>query len=422
MPELDPAVEGRDVAEATEYHRALIDRLVQDGQIRSPAVEAAFRALPRHHFLPGLPLERVYRDEAIPTHERDGVPISSSSQPAAMAIMLEQLDVRPGHRVLEIGAGTGYNAALLATLVGITGRVVTVDLDQPIVEEARAHLAAAGVEGVEVVQGDGWEGYPPGAPYDRIELTVGVWDVAPAWVEQLAPGGRLLLPLWLRGVQLSVALERTTDESGQEHLSSVSASNCAFMRLRGPSAGPEAYLPLGPDAEFTLGVDDRARIDPDRVWALLNGPAWDIPLPKTGRSGFGLWLALREPSYCDLSADEASTTPVAGRLPVVAPGYRGTVGLLDDDALCLRVPGDSGDPAFGPDEAPPALLCFAGRRSTAEAVAERYLHHLETWVAAGRPSFEGVRLRIYPLIGADPSPPSVALVPKRWTRVAIDWP
>ena len=97
---------------------ALVRTLRESGALTDARVEAAFRSVPRHLFLPGVEIERVYRDEAIPTKLADGIPISSSSQPAIMAIMLEQLDVQPGHNVLEIGAGTGYNAALLAYLAG----------------------------------------------------------------------------------------------------------------------------------------------------------------------------------------------------------------------------------------------------------------------------------------------------------------
>src|SRR5262245_19757926 len=105
----------------------LVDGLIADGALRSPAVEAAFRAVPRHLFLPDVPLEAAYADAAVPTWRRsDGVPTSSSSQPAIMAIMLEQLGLEPGMRVLEVGAGTGYNAALLAHLVGPSGSVTTV--------------------------------------------------------------------------------------------------------------------------------------------------------------------------------------------------------------------------------------------------------------------------------------------------------
>src|SRR5512146_3300442 len=110
-----------------------------------PRVEAAFRAVPRHLFLPDLTPEEAYRDEAIPTKRlQTGQIVSSSSQPSIMAIMLEQLALEPGQRVLEIGAGTGYNAALIAHLVGETGHVVSLDIDQDIVDAAWLHLAATG--------------------------------------------------------------------------------------------------------------------------------------------------------------------------------------------------------------------------------------------------------------------------------------
>src|SRR5689334_11280094 len=100
--------------DAESLRGRLIDGLVSDGVLGSASVEAALRAVPRHLFLPDQPLETVYADRAVPTKRgADGVPISSSSQPAIMAIMLEQLALEPGMRVLEIGAGTGYNAALL---------------------------------------------------------------------------------------------------------------------------------------------------------------------------------------------------------------------------------------------------------------------------------------------------------------------
>src|SRR5262249_17070828 len=158
--------------------------------------------------------DEAYRyDAVIPTHFDDsGLPISSSSAPNIMATMLEQLDIAPGMRVLEIGAGTGYNAALLGRLVGDSGTVTSIDLDPPVVAEAREHLRAAGVANVRVGAGDGWLGAPLDDPFDRIIATVGVWEVSPHWFDQLRPGGVLVLPLWLRpGVQVSVALVRDTD-------------------------------------------------------------------------------------------------------------------------------------------------------------------------------------------------------------------
>ncbi|PKB83314.1 MAG: hypothetical protein BZY88_02400 [SAR202 cluster bacterium Io17-Chloro-G9] len=158
---------------------ALVEDLKSKGCIQSPNVEGAFRAVPRHLFLPDVAPERVYSDDAILTKRMDGKVVSSSSQPAIMAIMLEQLGLQPGHRVLEIGAATGYNAGLMGHLVGDSGEVVTIDIDEDLAAGARAHLAAAGLNRVRVVCGDGGLGYPSGAPYDRIILTVGAWDIAP---------------------------------------------------------------------------------------------------------------------------------------------------------------------------------------------------------------------------------------------------
>lgn len=145
-----------------ELRDELVDRLCAVGVLRDERVVQAFRSAPRHLFLPGDP-ERAYRDEAVPTKwASDGRPISSSSQPRVMAVMLEQLGVGCGQRVLEIGAGTGYNAALLSHLVGETGRVITIDIDEDLVEQARRNLAAADVGGVGVVCADGGAGWREG--------------------------------------------------------------------------------------------------------------------------------------------------------------------------------------------------------------------------------------------------------------------
>jgi protein-L-isoaspartate(D-aspartate) O-methyltransferase len=244
---VEPHVPSDDNSDVSALHPALVDKLKSEGHIRTPRVEAAFRAVPRHLFLPGVALDEVYSDKVIIIKRLNSLPVSTSSQPAAMAIMLEQFQLEPGHRVLEIGAGSGYNAALMAYIVGDTGRVITVDIDEDLVESAREHLAAAGFNRVQVVCGDGGFGYPSAAPYDRIILTVGTWDIAPAWREQLKPGGRLLLPLSLRGVQRTVAFE-----SIASHLASVSISCCSFIMLRGAFAEPEGDVQLGPEPDLYL--------------------------------------------------------------------------------------------------------------------------------------------------------------------------
>jgi protein-L-isoaspartate(D-aspartate) O-methyltransferase len=201
------------VFSADQLREELTDRLVQHDVIRTVAVEAAFRQVPRHLFLPDVPLERAYANDPVYTkHDAAGVHISAASQPGTVAMMLHQLDAHPGDRILEIGAGTGYNAALIGTIVGETGHVTTIDVDLDLVEDGRAHLAAAGITGVEVVLGDGALGHPAGAPYDRIIATVSAFETPTAWLDQLAPGGRLILPLRLRGTNSrSIAFERAAD-------------------------------------------------------------------------------------------------------------------------------------------------------------------------------------------------------------------
>jgi protein-L-isoaspartate(D-aspartate) O-methyltransferase len=132
--------------------------------------------VPRHLFLPGVDLKTAYAPKPVVTKRADnGTAVSSASSPNLVAEMLEQLDVQPGHRVLEIGAATGINAALLAELVGPTGRVVIIELDDDLAGGARAGLAAAGYPQVEVICGDGALGDPARAPYNRIIVTAGAW-------------------------------------------------------------------------------------------------------------------------------------------------------------------------------------------------------------------------------------------------------
>jgi len=275
-----PGIAGLDAGEpdAEELRAAMTSWLREAGSIRSAGVASAFRYTPRHLFLPGVGLHQAYADSVVPTkYDAQGQSISAASQPTIVALMLEQLDVRRGHRVLEIGAGTGYNAALLGRLVGRPGKVVTVDVDRDLVEAAAAHLFAAGAANVEVVRGDGALGLPSHAPYDRITVTVGAGDVPPAWVEQLAPRGRLVVPLRLRGdVTFSLALDLASDG----RLYSSSAEACTFMPLRGSADDAGHVLDLTADSSVSVHLhhehEGAPETDPDALGHALDQPAGEI--------------------------------------------------------------------------------------------------------------------------------------------------
>lgn len=212
----------------------------------SAATRAAFLSVPRRVFVPcyyqGQALvdagDEVYEDTALVTHrDANGIIASSSSQPSIMAAMLEALDLQPGMRVLEIGTGTGYNAALLAQIVGERGTVVTIEIEPTVREAAGRHLHEAGVDRVQIRCGDGLLGDPGMAPYDRIIATASTTSVPPAWHHQLAPGGILVMNLVDRGSFVSVLLRLLKGEDGSLSGQTLPTS-ARFMPLR-PSTPPD---------------------------------------------------------------------------------------------------------------------------------------------------------------------------------------
>ncbi len=407
-------------------HQALVDKLKKDGTISTSSVEAAFCAVPRHLFLPGVAPDEVYRDQAIGTKSLNDVFVSSSSQPAIMAIMLELLELKPGQRVLEIGAGTGYNAALMAHIVGETGQVVTLDIDEDIVESAREHLTLAGFDRVQVVCGDGGLGYPTSAPFDRIILTVQAWDIAPAWWEQLKPDGRLMLPLnVIKGVQKLVAFERKDDS-----LVSVAVEDCGFMTLRGAFAGPERYVQLGPEPGLYISVEDPTLVDTKVVFNLLVGSSRDLStsVRVTLREiwgGLSLWLALYEPTFCELGAQgKWAERNIIPNLFGFSSKSSSTIGLFGKQSLCVLLPSSQKASPF-------PIHCIAAHPSAFELIvrsfgaddtlAERLIEQIAAWDAAGRPSNKGLHMRAYPLDTDYVPSEQETIIPKRWTRLVLNW-
>jgi methyltransferase of FxLD system len=210
---------------------ALLAHLQRAGVLRSPPVVAAMRAVPRHRFVPDLPLEEAYADRAVPIKMRDDAIVSSISQPAMIAQMLELLAPRAGDRVLEIGTGSGYNAALLAEIVGSTGSVTTIEVDGDLAGRARATLEELGYSNVKVLVDDGTR-RRGSASYDCVMVTARTDDIAAAWWETLREGTRIVVPLLLESAgEYAIGFVRRSDR-----LQSIGAHPCAFIELRTQTA------------------------------------------------------------------------------------------------------------------------------------------------------------------------------------------
>lgn len=307
----DPA-DGADQA-AAEVRNAMVDKLLATNMITSPVVERAFRTVARHLFVAeGTSLEVAYNTDDSVAIKRDpaGVIISSTSAPFIQARMIEQAGLGSGMSVVEIGSG-GYNAALLAEVVGPDGRVASVDIDPEVTDRATALLDATGYGSrVTVVRADA-ENLLPGLdePADAILVTVGAWDLAPAWLERLSDQGVIVVPLRMNGVTRSIGLRREGD-----HLVSTSAEVCGFVPMQGEGAHDERIflLPDPHDHHVTLRFDGDVPGDMSQLDGVLSterSEVWSDVTIKHGVSfaDLHLWFAGFLPGFCKLAADEGTT-------------------------------------------------------------------------------------------------------------------
>ncbi len=290
---------------------ALVDQLAEDGALRSPAWRAAFEAVPRHVFVPMVLtngeavsgddpahreawLDLAYTDTSLVTQHQEHpsiktvgdrpllVSTSSSTMPSLMAAMLEALDIQDGQRVLEIGTGTGYNVALLCHRLG-ADNVVSVEIDPGLVAAAKDHLDSLGYHPT-LVAGDGAAGVAECAPYDRIIATAAVADIPLAWIEQLAPGGKILANVRgeLAGGTLCLL---TKDGHDDEVIGPVLPLGGHFMWLRPDAANPlrspePAWVRSDRDAASTTTPLDPAGLIEDDGFRFL------LQLQLRGARGF----------------------------------------------------------------------------------------------------------------------------------------
>lgn len=330
----------------------LAETLQTSGAARTQQVTAAIAATPRHQFIPSYYQGSTHTvtDPATPTPELLGLAYtnrgimthrptdaagthSSASQPSIVARMLEAAELAPGQRVLEIGAGTGYNAALIHHITGAP--VTTVEISPVVAEEARTSLATADIQGVTVLTGDGLHGVP-GGPYDRIIVTCGIGGIATAWLDQLAPEGTILAPLALGGLH---PLTKVTAADGTPRAQLLASAD--FMAATGalydrahpsPSVTATALTPPDPTTRRTVS----APLDPHDSYIDL----W-------------VYLAIHD------SRTTCAGGPYAGCV-LVEPGNPASVVYIRPDGTVLSSPEGQ------------RLIDHAGQ-------------HVEDWTSLGRP-------------------------------------
>jgi protein-L-isoaspartate(D-aspartate) O-methyltransferase len=339
--------------------------LVEGGFIQSKEVKSAFLTTPRHLFLPEVDLKEAYTDGSVITKQIGIVPTSSSTAPSLMASMLEILHLKKGLKVLEIGTGTGYNAAILAKLVDDPENVFSVDIDKDTIKEAGQNLLKIGCGDITLRCVDGADGLPQYAPYDRIIVTASVKTIPQPLVDQLKVGGIIVLPIWFNGTQIAPSLQK---QKGGSFIG-TSTMIGGYMELRSKSYQKAA-------SKLLVCSENPSLFKESEVISLLKKSYKEKALPFSGilpprASNFYVFLALHEPKSVEIFLDDNIKGLNFG------DSAAGIVDLKNNSA-CL----------FTRDN---KLLVYGN-----DGAHQKMLKHLKLWDELKRPFVDRLQLFYYP--------------------------
>ena len=345
----------------------------------SAATERAYLATPRHRFVSryrewGSPewrqvtaenlaqhLPALYADRPLVLFGDDDANLQSTiSQPSFVLRMLDMLQLQAGQAVFELGAGSGWNAALMGQLVGPEGRVFSLELIPEVANAAAKSVEAVGSSNVRIIAADGGDGYAPGAPYDRALFTAGAYDLPRPFYDQLQEGGLLMSVIKLEGGGDTLSVLRKTNG----HFESIDSMSCAFVQLRGKHqvdgldpAVPEA-LPDWPELQ-------KHEISRTRFW--WGGKGQETLAWRTMAIRF--FLAISEPCFRAFKAEKA---PVRALEELY-------FGLWNQERHALVLARED------------SLIAYGN-----ESARDQLLERVRQWVELGMPSAASFKLKVYP--------------------------
>ena len=363
-----------------KYQRLLLDqaRQIYRQTPISDATAQAYLATPRHLFVRryrewASKEWREVREENLQEHlatlyadrplilfgeDDDNVP-STISQPSFVLRMLDLLQLQPGQTVFELGAGSGWNAALIGQLVGPSGCVHSLEIIPEVAETAAETIARVGISNVHVVTGDGGEGYPAGAPYDRITFTAGTYDLSRPFYDQIKEGGLLLVVIKNEGGGDHLFVLRKV----QDHFESMQSMPCGFVQLTG---------------KYKTDALDPIRLDALPEWSELQHREtgrrsfwWG----GKGREGF-VWQTMGIRSFLSVAEPLFRTFKIAKSGKDAKEQHY--FGLWDREHMSLVLARD--------DE----LISYGSAAAT-----DRLLHMVHRWVDLGMPTAASFHLQAY---------------------------
>ncbi|WP_346143562.1 methyltransferase, FxLD system [Nonomuraea recticatena] len=402
-------------SESPERLRAdMVATLTEQGYIRSPEVAAAFAKVPRERFAPEAALTAAYSSRDVVVTKRNATGRATSSVSAAwlQADMLEAANLCRGAKVLEVGSG-GYNAALIAELVGDEGLTVTMDIDPWVTERAARFLTATGYPQVKVVLGDAEhaaEEHAPEGGYDAIIVTVGAWDCP--WGHLLAEGGRLVIPLRFSTITRSFTFVRDGDR-----LRGLDPTVCGFVAIQGAGAYLDQEAALA-DGAVKLTIESGPTLDVsalDQALAGKRAELWTGVMAAHGESfdSMHLWIATVDDRFGMVWAD-----PERGKdLVTLAMRWYCPVLITPDSFAYLTI-----REVQRIDEAEERRWEFGihGHGPHRAELAQQLCDHVQSWDRGWR-NHSGPDFTLYPADATVPEPADGQIFRKRHTQLVMTW-